>query len=165
MKKTSIRIAALLCTFFALVSCEDNMNYESEFETSYRAWQDFKAACGNSYRYEVAIDSWVGSTSRTVITVTDGTVTQRSWKHQYEDIEEEWTENAAEIGTHDYAAEPRTLDEVYDKARNEWLIKRENTQVFFETGDNGMIFLCGYVDDRCADDCLQGITITRIESL
>lgn len=42
----------------------------------------------------------------------------------------EWTEDEDEINSHQHtgAAEALTLDQVYDKARNEWLTKRKNAK-------------------------------------
>jgi len=54
---------------------------------------------------------------------------------------------------------------VYEKARNNWLIKRSNTETYFEAKNNGIISSCGYVKDGCQDDCFNGITITLVEAL
>jgi hypothetical protein len=152
-----------LCSVFMLVSCEkESMNYASAFEKSSRIWSEFKAASGNSYSYEVTSGSWIGLSLQTVITVLDGKVVKRSYKEQYKETIIEWTENENEIGTNSSGASPLTLDQVYDKARNEWLAKRKNAEVFFETDNQGLISLCGYVEDNCADDCFIGILITYI---
>ena len=75
----------------------------------------------------------------------------------------EWTENEAEIGTHkNQGAEALTLDEIYNKAENEWLIKRKNGKAYFESENNGLISSCGYVVNGCMDDCFVGIRIEII---
>jgi hypothetical protein len=77
-----------------------------------------------------------------------------------------WTENENEINTHrEMAAAAITLDEVYEKARTEWLIKRKDVNVYFETKNNGMISSCGYVNKGCMDDCFNGIRIAYIQPL
>lgn len=75
-----------------------------------------------------------------------------------------WEESEEALGTHQNtpAAELLTLDQVYDKARTEWLMSRDNTTTYFENENNGMISLCGYTENNCADDCFIGISISSI---
>lgn len=79
----------------------------------------------------------------------------------------EWTEEALEVGTRENtsAAIPRTLDEVYDKAQNDWLQKRSGAKTSFEANNDGLISSCGYWMDGCQDDCFIGINIASIEAL
>lgn len=79
----------------------------------------------------------------------------------------EWTEENHEVGLRQStsAALPLTLDEVYDKAQNDWLRKRSDAKTYLETDNGGMISSCGYVIDRCQDDCFVGINISMIEAL
>ena len=76
----------------------------------------------------------------------------------------EWTENENEINSHTNsgASYALTLDQVYEKARTEWLIKRKDATVYFEANNNGLISSCGYVPDGCMDDCFRGITISSV---
>ncbi|MFD2920106.1 hypothetical protein ACFS6H_10325 [Terrimonas rubra] len=78
-----------------------------------------------------------------------------------------WTETGAMVGAHtDTPATPfLTLDQVYEKAKNDWLKKRSGTTTYFEAKNNGLISACGYVPDNCADDCFTGIGISLIEAL
>lgn len=154
-------------------SLPENIVYPYEFVKSQQALLDFKKSTNNNYKYQVAEGSWTGLTWETTITVEDGVVTKRSFKYTStkglpENIsaeEQEWTEKENEIGTHKIGAEPLTLDEIYDKAQEEWLLKKENTEFFFETENNGLISTCGYVINNCADDCFRGINIENIEAL
>lgn len=79
----------------------------------------------------------------------------------------DWFEVGATLGTtqNTPANQLFTLDEVYEKAKNDWLLKKPDVTTYFETKNNGMISTCGYVPDGCADDCFRGIEITFIESL
>ena len=79
----------------------------------------------------------------------------------------EWTEEDHEVGTRENtsAAAPRTLDEVYDKAQNDWLQKRSGANISFEANNNGLISSCGYWMDGCQDDCFIGINIISIEAI
>lgn len=76
-----------------------------------------------------------------------------------------WIEYENEINSHEniVAAAPLTLDEVYGKAKNEWLIKRKNVKTYFEANNGGLISTCGFVEDGCMDDCFRGIRIAYIE--
>jgi hypothetical protein len=58
-----------------------------------------------------------------------------------------------------------TLDEIYDRAKSDWLRKRSNAQTYFEANNNGLISSCGYVEEGCQDDCFRGITIASVERL
>lgn len=77
----------------------------------------------------------------------------------------QWEESMANLGQNEEspAAAPITLDEIYDKAQNMWLAKRENANIYFEAKNNGLISSCGYIDKNCADDCFVGVNVSRIE--
>lgn len=79
----------------------------------------------------------------------------------------EWTESEDELYSHQgtSAAEAITLDEVYKRAKNDWLKIREDASVFFEANNNGLISSCGFINDGCQDDCFSGITISKIEPI
>jgi len=166
-------IVLLLVAGFFFYSCDkEDFEYENSFNKSHKAWLKFKSESDNSYEYVVAGYSWVGISWRTTVVVDKGLVIQRSYI--CEDIgygmepslAEEWTENEEEINTHTETAafDPITLDEVYDRAKNDWLIRRSGTTTYFETKNNGMISSCGYAADGCADDCFRGISITSIKA-
>ena len=165
---------ALLLIGILLTSCEkSNLNYENSFESSYQEWLSFKQTSGNSYHYVVSGGSVFGPGWQTDITVTSGKVTQRHFKYTsltgLENIPAEaleWTENENEINSHtNSGASAITLDQVYEKARTEWLIKRKDVTVYFEAKNNGLISSCGYVPDGCMDDCFRGIKISSVGSL
>ncbi|MGX5688663.1 hypothetical protein [Arcticibacter tournemirensis] len=97
--------------------------------------------------------------------VTAAQFAERSGR-ELEDVLE-WSEEEGDLGKNmeTPASSLMTLDEVYDKAKNDWLKKRENTKVTFETKNNGLISSCGYAKDGCQDDCFNGITISSIDAL
>ncbi len=173
--KNRILIITLLLISAIISSCstDDDFNYQNDFENSQKIWLNFKESTNNSYKYTVGSGTWAGSYWETTLTISNGMITQRYFKYIVtdglsEDIQEEeleWTENENEIGTHQNGAEPITLDEIYEKAKQDWLIKRKNTQTYFETENNGIISTCGYRDKNCVDDCFIGINIKSIESL
>jgi len=162
---------ALLLIGILFTSCEkSNLNYENSFESSYQEWLSFKQTSGNSYHYVVSGGSVFGPAWQTDITVTNGKVTKRHFKYTSVDGMVnvpaevlEWTENENEINSHtNSGAAALTLDQVYEKARTEWLIKRKDASVYFEAKNNGLISSCGYVPDGCMDDCFNGINISSV---
>lgn len=161
----------LLLIGILFTSCEkSNLNYENSFESSYQEWLSFKQTSGNSYHYVVSAGSVFGPAWQTDITVTNGKVTQRHFKYTSVDGMVnvpaevlEWTENENEINSHTHSgAAALTLDQIYEKARTEWLIKRKDASVYFEAKNNGLISSCGYVPDGCMDDCFNGINISSV---
>ena len=175
MKQPLILACLLLMSAFFISCHKSNMNYENDFGKSYQEWLSFKKTSGNSYRYKVVSNSWVGSGWETTLTVTEGKITQRYYKltlprgytGNIPADRLEWTENGNEVNTHTQsgAAAAITLDQVYEKARTEWLLKRQNSKTYFEAKNDGMISSCGYVNDGCADDCFVGINIAYIQAL
>lgn len=166
----------LLLLAAAVSSCQKNeIEYENDFEKSYKAWQRFKLVSNNSYRYTVTASTWVGASWQTTITVTNGEVTQRHFKYTFlaglvaniPEEAQEWVEDENSLNLHQSsaAAEPLTLDEIYKIARNAWLTKRKDAKAYFEAGNGGLILSCGFVPDNCQDDCFTGIHIQSIEKL
>lgn len=171
MKHKIYLIAFLMIGVFATsCSSDDDLDHQNDFKKSQKAWLDFKQASENSYTYKVVGGSWTRASWETNIAVVRGKVVQRHFKYTstegMSDIPQEaleWTENEADIGTHkNQGAEALTLDEIYNKAETEWLIKRKNAKAYFESENNGLISSCGYVVNGCMDDCFVGI---RIESI
>lgn len=173
MRKNIFLSVFLFVICFLSYSCEgDDLEYESAFKQSYNSWLDFKSKSGNSYQYTTTGGSWVGVSWEITTVVDEGKIIERSFRYTYiaEDIEIEeedleWKETGDELNTHDRSTPAITLDEVYDMAKNDWLKKRKKTETFFDTDSNGMISLCGYVEDNCADDCFRGINIKEIKAL
>lgn len=156
-----------------LTSCKKSeIEYENDFEKSYKAWQTFKTSSNDSYRYQVSFSSWTGYSGETTITVNKGKVVKRSYigksiKQPSNEvvINEEWTEEENSLNTHQNGDAALTLDQIYEKAKTVWLVKNKNAEISLETKNNGMISACGFVPDNCADDCFTGIKITSITAL
>ncbi|WP_207429401.1 hypothetical protein [Pedobacter sp. SYSU D00535] len=163
----------LLLLVGIFTSCDkDDIEYQNQFEKSYRAWLDFKKESGNSYTYTTTFGSSTGFAGQTKITVASGRVIERHFKYTavpqgslvpQESLE--WTENESELNSHTYtsASLPLTLDQIYQQAKNEWLLERKNAKTYFEAKNNGLISSCGYVEDGCQDDCFLGISIGSIK--
>jgi len=157
-----------------LPSCKkENFYSENDYNASYSAWLKFKKESNNSYVYTTKWSSWTGHSGRMIITVHRGKIIARDYKVTGPDNNdegviktyEEWQENETTLNSHATAGISLTLDEVYAKAKNEWLnVSEEDNYIYFEAKNNGMISSCGYVPKNCADDCFRGITIAGIEN-
>lgn len=169
--KERILLFAFLLTGCLFYSCsDDELEYESDFRKSHKAWLIFKEESDNSYVFTVRRSSIFGGSSETTIIVGNGIVTDRCFvcSIRKEDgiieIMDEWVETEAELGSHETSgAYPlSTLDDIYMKAQDDWLRKRKDADTFFEAKNNGLISLCGYTPHDCVDDCFRGIGINVI---
>ncbi|MDD3722395.1 MAG: hypothetical protein PHW92_07900 [Lutibacter sp.] len=176
--KNKIYLIALLSISSLISSCssDDDLDYQNDFENSKKAWVDFKGSSNNSYKY-VTLGGSVFTTYgwETTIVVSNGVIIERDFRYtsgaeNFIPVDQlEWTENENEINSseHKYtsASPALTLDEIYDKAKQEWLIKRKDKTTYFESENNGLISTCGYTEKDCLDDCFVGIIIKSIEAL
>lgn len=163
----------LLSIALLITACKkDDIAKKDEFKASYQKFQDFKNLNSNSYTYVATSGSVFGYSSTTTITVIKGVVVGRDYKayrlnddHQSV-VDQSWTEDKSSIGTHNQGQEALTLDEIYNKAKNEWLkVDKKANDIYFETNTDGLIASCGYVPKGCQDDCFNGITISSIKAL
>lgn len=170
----SLLLLMMLTAVTVLTSCKkNNIEHKNDFDRSHDSWLSFKQSSNNSYSYKVSSGSWTGTSSETVITIKDGKVTNRSYIYKIPGktpgtepvVMEEWQEDQNKLNTHSAGAPTLTLDEVYQKAKTEWLLKRKDAETFFEAKNNGMISTCGYTQNGCQDDCFNGITIASITKL
>lgn len=173
MKNALFLISALVLT---ITSCKkDTISNQSDYEKSYKAWQNFKQSVNNSYTYLVNTGSFTGYSTETTITVVNGAIKSRSYKSFKLDyagqnvpvktLIKAWVEDSSSLNTHgEYeGAELLTLDEIYAKAKSLWLAADKSTNtIYFETKNNGLISSCGYVPNGCQDDCFNGIKISYI---
>lgn len=165
-------ILLLIAGLFA--SCKkSDVAFESDLARSYKIYTNFKTSTNNSYRYQVNTVSWTGYSTETIITVKNGKVIKRAYVAKNViggatpqiTILEQWIEEESSLNTHTNGAATLTLDQIYEKARTVWLLKRKDAKTSLETKNSGMISSCGYVENNCADDCFNGISIAFIERL
>lgn len=167
------RNTCLLLLLFAItfIGCKkDKIEYSNEFEKSFKAWTDFKTASGNSYSYTVSTVSWTGYSTETTLNVANGKIIGRSYiakgiKDDQVVVFQQWQEDAGTLNSHDNGASLLTLDQIYDLAKNDLLLKRENAKISFEAKNNGLISSAGYIEDGCQDDCFTGLSIKSISKL
>ncbi|MBO9659320.1 MAG: hypothetical protein J7527_10895 [Chitinophagaceae bacterium] len=171
--KFSLALLSLAFSALFVTGCSKDIDHHSEYNKSFKAFQEFKQSSGNSYQYMAIQSSWVGSSTQTIITVRNGRVTNRAavvrgfatGNATTVTIVDEWEENEATLNSHNAGHPSRTLDEIYQLAKNEWLIKRKEATNFFEAKNDGMISDCGYYENNCQDDCTIGIHISWIRKL
>jgi hypothetical protein len=178
MKNLKLISLTILMAGLFITSCSKKDALTSDFDKSYKAWLSFKESSNNSYKYKAIHGSLMGSYSETVITITNGAVTGRDYvfyEYQYHTdntpptkvLKKEWQETTSDLGTHGAeGAGLNTLDDIYNTAKNSWITAdpSKNT-IIFETNNNGMISVAGYIPKKCQDDCLIGITIQSITKL
>lgn len=175
MKHLPFLLSAIFLLLITTGCKKSDFKYQSDYDKSLKVWENFKQNNNNTYQYTVGGGSWTGIGWKTMLIIKDGVVTSREFSYVYPDdwqgtipSEEElsWNETGDEVGSHDSDSGPAspvwTLDDVYKKAKEDWLQKRKNTQTIFDTENEGMISQCGYIPDGCKDDCFVGITITSI---
>lgn len=146
----------------ALVS-QDGMNYPE----SVQAWEELKAINGGSYIYQTTFTSWTGDGHTTEIRVDDGIVTMRAYQefdanqsNGEKTIIYSYREVGADVGSNMKGAQPRTIDELYQTCASDFLtVDAESNTVYFETTNDGLMTICGFVPDGCVDDCFNGIRI------
>jgi hypothetical protein len=170
------QVILLVIINILVISCSsDNIDYDADYEISKESWLDFKKLTSDSYKYTVQSSTWTGQSWETTLTIKDGEVSERYFQYTSPDVtlesipdeDRKWTEDFENLNSHENspAAEILTIDEVYLKAQQDWLIDRDNSETYFETENDGLISVCGYQLDDCRDDCFRGIKIKSITAL
>jgi hypothetical protein len=139
------------------------------YQQSYEKWLTDKASHNESYQYVVTFSSWAGFGENTTITVNRGVVTDRSyqaWKYNNDkpgdrEITTQWRENASNLDSHQEGAASQTLDQLYQQCSSDWLrVNISQNTIYFESKNNGLLSLYGYVPKNCQDDCFTGVRIS-----
>ena len=169
MKKIYYLVVVIALTF---ASCKKDEGVIGNYGASYKAWTNFKSSVNNSYEYAVTSASWTGYGNETIITVRNGKVVQRSFLAKTINgatgaatIVNQWVEDSSKLNTHNEGAATLTMDDVYRKAKAEWLVSNKNTDTYFENNNQGMLSTAGYTEKGCMDDCFNGIKISFIRKI
>lgn len=167
MKKMKGVYILLICTMISIGACAQKSKNETAYNKSLETWKKLKKEKGNSYTYEVHFQSWVGFGSTTTITVKEGKVVERKYESfenndEKKSSNERFVEKNSQIGSHKTGAAALTMDDIYIKAKKDYLhIDTTQNYVFFSLDEQGILKMCGYVDKNCADDCYNGIRIQK----
>lgn len=181
---------SFLSLFFGLAliftSCERNNGFDEielsvltplkgesglTYNESLDKWTELKKDNGDSYIYQTNFESWAGFGSTTELKVIDNKVVSRIYKEYgthdktgERTITDAYIESEDALGSHEKGALPLTIDELYNSCASDYLIvDEENNTIFFRTEINGLITLCGFFPDGCADDCYEGISIDSFD--
>lgn len=150
------------------LSVEGEHGYD--FRESKTAWRNLKKEHGNSYVYTILEQSWTGHGSETTLVVDEGKVKERHYvefiisdEDGSKSITDSYKETSKkEIGSHSSGAPPYTIDDLYRTCLSKYLtVDHDANEVFFETDEDGVMMLCGYVPNGCQDDCFRGIRISE----
>ncbi|MCE5328492.1 MAG: hypothetical protein LLG01_18985 [Planctomycetaceae bacterium] len=168
------RLACLAAAaLFAAAALADDLTPVQRLDQSKAAWAKLKADSGGNYEYEVHFQSWVGFGHKTTIVVKDNKVVERRFVKTHanrakvmhigpdgvprEDPDpppEGWTETGDQIGKHgDGAAEPKTIDTLYDEASQ--VLQRKlgpDEKLYVDYYPNGVLRFCFWIDTHIADD-------------
>lgn len=137
------------------------------FNESLNHWNELKKTNGDSYIYETTFVSWTGYGETTELTIENDIVVSRKYEgfvidgaSGQKEITDSYIELSSDLGSNNYGAEPRTIDELYQTCLKDILVADErNNTIYFETAANGLMTLCGYRPKNCADDCLFRVSI------
>lgn len=154
-------------TILTSLKSENGLSYNE----SLNKWTQLKKDNGNSYIYQTTFLSWTGFGSTTELKIKEGKVTARIYQEFKRDeqtgkrvITDSYSENENDLGTNEKGARPLTIDELYNSCAGKYLVvDKEKNTIYFETAVNGVMTLCGFVPNGCADDCYQGITIDSFD--
>jgi hypothetical protein len=154
---------------------KENIDKQSEYDASYKAWISFRNNAKNAYSYTNSFGSWTGFGVIIKTSVRNGKIISRDYTRiQYRndgtdkaDTVKTWHEDATTINTHpNDVLDALTVDDIYLKARTQWLkVDAAANQIIFETNNNGIISSCGYVPRNCADYCFNGVKITSLDNI
>jgi len=163
---TGLAAAALACL-------ADDATPATDLErlaASRAAWEKARDAAGGDYSYAV-LEITLVSRQTTRIVVKQGKVVERSFEQETSlpqaaepgrpapGSKPGWTETGVKIGTHDGAAPPHTVDELYDKAAKLLAAPPGDFRARSLGIENrGFLHHCFERDSRIADDApLDGV--------
>lgn len=90
------RLMIALVILLSITACKKDMEYQTSFKKSEKAWHKFKASSNNSYRFEVVDATWEGSSWKTNVKVVNGVAVERKFEYMmFMDIrksDEGWTD-------------------------------------------------------------------------
>jgi len=162
--------AFILLISIALSACKKDA-VRTDYDKCYTKWLEFKAVSNNSYSYIAYSSLAFGNRSETKLTIQNGKIIARDYvASRYKpgtsqtEVFKSWAESGATLNTHSDGYELLTLDQVYSKAKTEWLqADKKGNDIYFEAKNNGMLSSAGYVPKGCMDDCFTGINIKEIK--
>jgi len=176
------KIKIFLFSLLVCMSCEKNDNkllvlteLKSKegfnFIQSLNKWNDLKNKNGNSYSYTTTFGSWTGYGYTTEFKIENGVIKSRIYEafkingqDGTKEIIETYSETIDNLGTHSKGAPLMTIDALYDVCAKKYLMANEtDNTLYFETGKDGLMTMCGFVPIGCMDDCFEGVIISSLD--
>ncbi len=149
--------------------------YDSlKYDTAYANWQVFKKSATNGYTFTILMPytETPVKNAETTITVINNVVIARDFTtYNYsvggvKVVAEHWSEDKTTINTHPGETWFLTMDDVYSRAKNEWLnVDPQKNTIYFDAKNSGLISTAGYFPNGCQDDCFIGLHIISITAL
>lgn len=158
----------LLCLYVTLivglVGCAQISPPADALTLSLASWTQLKEENGNHYTYERSFLSYFGFGYITSFEVENDVVVSRSYEavDENNNVTEAWTEQGAEVGTHETGDPPRTVEALYEEGRNNVLSKSRAENDVYLWFNNDVLFQCFYIPKNCADDCAVGPSIENL---
>ena len=180
-----MKIKKMIILLFLLVSisCEKN-NKPSvltelksknglSYNQSLNKWNELKNKNRNSYSYQTTFKSWTGFGNTTELKIKDGVIASRIYQEfktkdqdGTKEIVDSYSEDGCNLGTHSKGALLLTIDDLYETCAKRYLtIDEKNNTIYFETGNDGLITMCGFVPNGCMDDCYRGVSVNSFHWL
>ncbi len=174
LKIMSNKISIVLVLLFLLISCSENNDIFDKvgeegysYNKSLKTWNALKEVNNNSYVYKLSFVSWTGFGSSTELEIKDGEVVSRAYEEYRFNLQNgenevliSYFETIDNLGEHSKGAIPQTIDDLYTTCAAEYLVVSEkDNRIYFETDEDGLMKMCGFVPNNCMDDCYIGVTI------
>lgn len=158
MLRRSLCFALPLACLCAFAEGADDSDAD-RLAASATKWQAAKKVCDGTYSYQVVVASFAGHISETTIVVRDNRVVSRRFSSTLRQPDRlpspkvDWEETGEDIGTHEGAAAPLTLDGLYEEARRiaaADVPEHHIRDLGFD--EQGLLKYCFLRDGRIADD-------------
>ena len=178
LKVMSNKILILFVFLFSVISCSVNNDIYNKvgeegysYNKSLKKWNALKEVNNNSYIYKLSFVSWTGFGSSTELEIKNGEVISRAYEeHKFNlqnkenEVLDSYFETIDNLGEHPKGAIPQTIDDLYTTCASEYLVVSEkDNRIYFETDEDGLMKMCGFVPNNCMDDCYIGVTVKSFE--
>ena len=105
--------------------------------------------------------------STTELKIINGIVVERNYEmygfneaNGQKEVVDFYFENIENLGSNNKGALSKTIDELYSTCASEYLrVNSDENEIYFDTNENGLISLCGFVPIGCMDDCFRGVQL------
>lgn len=159
--------ACLLLIVAGMVHAEEDDN-TAKLATSREVWAKAKAACNDTYEYDVVQTAMVSRAVTTIVVRAGQVVERRFIQHNNyappNTPPTTWVETQTELGQHKDGAAALTVDQIYAKAAEILGKKRaEHERLLLTINADGLLACCIVVDTRIADDAPHdGVIISTL---